>query len=529
MTSNLTEKIQLFFNKPPIRWGLLFVTFAIVFIYHTYPLGLSDFWWHLNTGRWIWEHNTLPTDDPFLFTSVAPLSDAANQILGGYPLSQLLYFASYTLAGISALLVLKGLLMTLFYGLLWNQLRSNGLNRVLALAIVAPLPMLFFRFDDLRPQMFTFIFTLLVMQLAEYHLAQARRQATPKLHELCYLPITMLLWANLHGGFIIGIGILSIHLLAEGLARKSAVHALSKLAYRRLTIITLVSIASTALNPAGITATWASFAVVSGPFSKVIDEFLWTPAYFQFHGIGYMGYTVMATAILPLLAILSKWRKVSLAHWLMLACFLAAGTRSFRFSLLMVAAVIAIASLYLARDLNRWLNQKSGITILLLWCISTGLLANAAIQRTALMTSPIEASVIPSSAVDYLKRAAPTGNIYNFYEYGGYLSWRLYPVKIFIDQRCLSWDTYEAYSQVWRGDYTQIFQKYRIGSVIYPVFEDASGKPSRIVVHLLNDKQWGVGYYDGRNIVLIKSGMNSHLPMLNKQKVIANLAKKLHG
>ena len=50
----------------PVLWGLCLITFALVFVYHTYPLGLSDFWWHLNTGRWIWSNGGLPVDDPFL-------------------------------------------------------------------------------------------------------------------------------------------------------------------------------------------------------------------------------------------------------------------------------------------------------------------------------------------------------------------------------------------------------------------------------------------------------------------------------
>ena len=57
----------------------------------------------------------MPSDDPFLFSSASPLDARASLILRGYPLSQLLFFGAYTLAGESALVVLKGVLMTLFY------------------------------------------------------------------------------------------------------------------------------------------------------------------------------------------------------------------------------------------------------------------------------------------------------------------------------------------------------------------------------------------------------------------------------
>jgi hypothetical protein len=486
-----------FFDKPTAIWMLGFITFALIFIYHTYPLGLSDFWWHLNTGRWIWTNGAMPVDDPFLFSSVTPLDARASLILRGYPLSQLLYFGSYTLAGAYSLVVLKSLLMTLFYGLLWNHFRRSGLHPIAALVIVAALPLLFFRFDELRPQTFSFVFTLLVWQLVESILARERRGVALK-HFVFLLPATMLLWANLHRGFIIGIGIMFVYLFAEWIARRNNRGPLPDAAFRRFLILVGISTAIALFNPAGFTAIWASFTEVSGPFSQVIDEFLGTLRYFDFIGMKHIGYLVVATAVVPAIALLFKRRQVTLAHWLLLASFLTAGIMSFRFSLLMVAMALAIACVYFARDLNLWLTRAKGLPLILLWCISTGFLANAALSRTSLDSSPLETGVMPSAAVDYLVSSKPAGNVYNFFEFGGYLSWRLYPQKIFIDQRNLSWDTYEEYSRCWRGDYSAVFNKYRIGVVFYPVFERPAGKLSRLVAGLLNDKQWAVGYYDGR-------------------------------
>lgn len=292
-------------------------------------------------------------------------------------------------------------------------------------------------------------------------------------------------------------------------------------------ILTIISIAIAFFNPVGITATWASFTEVSGPFSQVIDEFLGTLRYFDFIGMKHVGYLVVATAVIPALALLLKWRELGIAHSLLLVAFLAAGILSFRFSLLMVAMVLAIVCIYFARDLNHWMSGAKGITMILIWCISTGFLANSAFNRTSLSTSPLETGVIPSASVDYLTQAKPAGNVYNFFEYGGYLSWRLYPQKIFIDQRNLSWDTYEEYSQVWRGNYSGVFGKYQIGAVLYPVHEGPAGKLSRLVGGLLNDPQWGVGFYDGRNIVFIKIDININLPMLDKQKVAEHILKQI--
>ncbi len=522
-----------------VLWGLCFITFALVFVYHTYPLGLSDFWWHLNTGRWIWSNGTLPVEDPFLFSSPVPLDARASLILRGYPLSQLLMLAAYSIGGIYALVVLKGALMTLFYGLLWNHLRRNGLHPVLALAVAGLLPLMFFRFDELRPQIFSFIFTLLVMQLVESLLATEKQGKAPRWYMLAALPVIMLLWANLHRGFVIGVGILLVYLLSEWINRRRGNNALSpdvltrdalsKAAFRRFVIVTVVSAGMAFFNPAGITAMWASFTEVSGPFATVVDEFFGTVRYFGFYGMKWLGYLIVAAAAIPFLALLYKWRKLSPAHLVLAASFLAAGVLSFRFSLMMVAVVIAIASGYLAEGINRLCSAGKGVAIVLLWVLSTGLLANAALSRTSLGAAPLETGVIPSGAVDYLARSDIAGNIYNAFEYGGYMSWRLYPRKIFIDQRNLSWEVYEEYSKAWRGDYEQVFGKYRIGAVVYPVADLSTGRPSRLVSGLLGDKRWEVGYYDGRDIVFIRPDINGQLTMLDRQKVVNDIQLRIRG
>ena len=42
--------------------------FALVFLFFTFPMGLSDYWWHMNTGRWIWENLSIPSVDPFTYS-----------------------------------------------------------------------------------------------------------------------------------------------------------------------------------------------------------------------------------------------------------------------------------------------------------------------------------------------------------------------------------------------------------------------------------------------------------------------------
>lgn len=527
---NNSQHTALWWDNKAVQWLFGLATFSLIFVYHASPLALSDFWWHLNTGRWIWSHGALPVDDPFLFTSPVPLDARASMILRGYPLSQLLFFGVYSVAGAYGLLVLKSLLLTLFYFLVWNLLRRSGLHSVLACLAISVLPLLFFRFDELRPQVFSFIFTLLLLQLIQQQLARARRGEPVRWHVAALLPVTMLLWANLHPGYVIGIGMLLVYLASEWLGSKwLARHDLTRSdrlpagAFRRWAITVLAALALSFCNPGGVAALWVSFSEFSGPFVQVIDEFMGTLRYFDYYGAAYIGYGIVALAVIPCVALAFKWRQLSPAHIVLLAGFVAAGILSFRFSLLMVVMVLIFASAYFASALNRWALAARGWPLLILWCVATGALANAALGRTALSRAPLESGVLPAGAADYLRQARPSGNLYNPYEYGGYLSWQLYPQQAFIDQRTLSWATYEEDSRIWRGDYPDVFGKYRIGAAIQPVLERETGKPSRLVAGLLNDEQWEVGYYDRRDIVFIRGDINGHLGMLDKQQVVMDI------
>jgi hypothetical protein len=51
--------------------------------------------------------------------------------------------------------------------------------------------------------------------------------------------------------------------------------------------------------------------------------------------------------------------------------------------------------------------------------------------------------------------------------------------------------------------------------------------PSRLVAKLFRDDAWGVGYYDGRNVIFINRAGNELLPLLDKQQVMADVIRRL--
>jgi hypothetical protein len=78
----------------------------------------------------------------------------------------------------------------------------------------------------------------------------------------------------------------------------------------------------------------------------------------------------------------------------------------------------------------------------------------------------------PANAVRYLAAHPQQGNLFNQYEWGGYLEWRLPEVKTFIDSRT---DIFEYrgvlrdYVAISTFNHTQeLLDRYKIGYVLYP-------------------------------------------------------------
>jgi hypothetical protein len=157
-----------------------------------------DFFWHITAGQWIAEHGTVPTTDPFSFT------------WAGQPwtphewLSELLiYWLVQGLGRVGALFVF-GLFPAAIVATQAAMLTRQGV-RVLAFAVPATLIALVVTpYVTLRPQAVSWLLlSLLIWALLELRAYRPRRV-------LLLIPF-FVLWANLHGVYVIGLGVVAVY------------------------------------------------------------------------------------------------------------------------------------------------------------------------------------------------------------------------------------------------------------------------------------------------------------------------------
>ena len=106
----------------------------------------------------------------------------------------------------------------------------------------------------------------------------------------------------------------------------------------------------------------------------------------------------------------------------------------------------------------------------------------------------------PARAVAFLQAHPPSGPIFNHYDWGGYLIWKLYPAtRVFIDGRA---DLYGkplldqfANTYQFKGDWQQPLQQWRIDTVLVPA-------DSALATGLRSSPGLTVAYEDPQAVVL---------------------------
>jgi hypothetical protein len=134
--------------------------------------------------------------------------------------------------------------------------------------------------------------------------------------------------------------------------------------------------------------------------------------------------------------------------------------------------------------------------------ILAGMVAFAGVHTAQVIDRQPQAEMqsFPARAVAFLQTQPPSVPIFNHYDWGGYLVWKLYPAtRVFIDGRADLYgervlnqfaDTYQ-----FKGDWQQTLQRWNIDTVLVP-------PSSALATGLRSSPEWTVAYEDSQAVVL---------------------------
>ena len=422
---------------------LLFV--AILSLAAVPPLD-PDLWWHLANGRLIATTASIPHVDLYSFS-------AAGQAWVMHEwLADLGMYGLYQLGGLPLLVAIAALVVTAAAICLYQLLRRGGLHPTAAVGLTLVGALAGSTAWGARPQLLNLLFTgVLLVGLSRYRDHQLR---------VWMLPPFIWLWANLHSGFLVGVIIGLLFVGGEAVdARLRRASAMSWPRIRALAIAVAAGGALAIVNPFGIQTVLFPLGTLTSPLIQNNIQEWASPDFHSTAGL------MLEVVLFILLAGLATRRVTARSsEWLLALALLYLGLASQRNvplfilgaaplagrcaqALLQVAGELAPASRRsMTQAALRWSPPRPAapgvalgiINLALLLIVGAGMLGYRALPslQPASEASAISA-VLPVDSTAALERIGRPLRIFNYYDYGGYLVWRLYPGggRVFIDGR----------------------------------------------------------------------------------------------
>lgn len=434
------------------------IEYAACAMAFVYALGLTfrhsltdtDLWWHLKSGERLSAGAFYCGSDPFSFSSPSPLTPAMRNGLKAHWLGQAALWRVYRATGPAGLAVLRGMLLLAPFALVWALLRRRGLRPLAGLSLIAPGALIAAAqlvYTCERPQAFSYLFTAALVALLE----RGRRGAG------IWLAPLMLLWSNCHAGYILGDALLIIAGAGAALAAARARNG----AEARFALCAGAAVLCSFVNPAHaslfVRYTLGMAAQVLGALgpaahsgglqelSRFIVEYKPLPLLFaRSSGFGWAAayWAFAATAAAAVIAAFWVRRGSGAARLCTAAALIAFANlhaKGVMFSLAPLAWLCGVSMLDIKR-LRPRLARALALTPAAIAAVFAASLA--ARNPAALMPGPPPAWIspeFPAAAASFLgaNRAAP--EIFNFYDWGGYLIWRLCPpYRVFADGRFIN-------------------------------------------------------------------------------------------
>jgi hypothetical protein len=481
--------------KLTIRNLFLIILFCGIFYLSLKPIVDPDFWWHLRTGQLIEQTRSIPKADPFSFTA------NSKQWTAHEWLSDLLIYGLYTVGGYGLLIMFYSTVITssfIFPYLLCPQ-RSKpyiaGFAVLLGAITSAPI-------WGVRPQMFNMLFVSILFFLLD------RYRQNGNIKALIPIPLVMILWVNLHAGFILGIGIELIFILGYLLEvafktyyKKEKIDRPSQKPLLFLIGVLIISIIAALFNPSGLKIMIYPFQTLTdSSMQKFISEWF-SP---DFHQLIWQPFALLILALIG--AGMVGKRPISITRILLALVFGYGALRSIRnIPLFAIAAIPVLAEQFNALfEFKQEAPKPSRFFRFLAPVLLAGVVLVLTIGSTQMIKNQqeSESKTFPLDAVNWIVENKPAGHIFNTYNWGGYLVWKLYPeYLVYIDGRA------DLYGKDFLSEYTEIYfskpgweeklEQEKIGFVLVE-------KDSLLANALRQNSSWELTYEDKISVIFLR-------------------------
>jgi hypothetical protein len=465
-----------------------------------------DTGYHIRAGEYILDTLSIPKHDMFSFLS-PPIPWTAHEWL-----SEVMMGAIHGIFGLAGIFIFFSTLISFVYYFLFKILQSLKANIIIAtiviISVIASSQMHWLA----RPHIFSMLLVLLWYFLLDAYQYDKKN--------ILYLQIPlMLLWVNLHAGFIIGIILNGIYLfgnMVELISSPSPERSIYKKKVIFLGLITVVCLIVSLVNPYGYQILLFPFKLITEKFiMNNIGEYL-SPNFHSAWAIPFEAFLLFTLAVLAF----SKER-LNLVELLLILLFLHMSLYSARYIPLFSIMAAPIVAKQLKRLLATsngkffdFLNRKGASFSEMdaagkdfIWPAVVFLII-VVLLFSGQLKADFDPDNKPVAASIFLEKEHINGNMFNNDEFGDYFIYRNYPAyKVFIDGRndMYGVEKLKEYHRVinFEHGWEDILEKYNITWIIY----DSSSPLSR---YLMQNKNWRLIYSDKVASIFLKETPENH-------------------
>lgn len=440
----------------PSTAEVCFITLSLIMLFsrvNKYYFLDGDPGWHIRAGQYMLETHSIPHHDIFSFTK-------PNAWWVAYEWgTEVIFAALHSRFGLNGVVLFMVLVLATTYTLLYKLLRREGFSFLLSF------PLLLFvilgsNFHWVaRPHIVSYLFVVPYFYFLDRFTA-----GTLSAKRIWVLPVLMILWVNLHAGFIAGVTMVLTFFFSAAFEYVFASHerrAVLRPKVEQTGVVVVMTLAASLINPNG----YKLYGYLYDYFKTVHNLNLFNEQFspsFQW----FIFHPFLVAVIAPTLLLLYSRYRLRLEEALTLVVWIALGLISLRnipVMLLICAPIYARLLRGVGEPLKENLSRAPRfqrallrifqrielvvsmernfrrhlwsvvVLVVLCWVVAhQGYLGGHRVMDFRYLKE----RGFPVAAIEYLKSHMPPGHVFNDSVTGGFLIYNFYPnIKVFIDGR----------------------------------------------------------------------------------------------
>jgi hypothetical protein len=535
---------------------LITIFFLLITCFFFNKVFTSDYGIHLSIGKHIVETMKVPGKEFLVYPA---LNDTMNFEEIGF---QVILYLVYSMVGTNGVSVFVWFIAATTFLFLYKSLRAREVNPYIALFTLMIFAVSFRIRLQPRPEIFSYLFCSFLIYACSVFYYKGNRKI------IYSFPFLFLLWANIHPSTLAGLGIVGAFgtqsLLIAYRERKNR-EVIKNILLIPLGIF-ILSFLATLMSKHGFESVITPIRLVtSATITQNISEMISlknTPYY------KYFKYIVLLAAVSCSLGLISfrlKIHDILMAFYGLKVGFQVARAMAFMsiFTIPLVACSFdgAIKRIreYIDRQQENALEEKSEregkrkgrkktkskkikvadvapkpappgsrsyarVALLVLWVLFFTATAGGGYYIHMGMHGQLEQGIgltehkFSLKSAEFLRNLDIKGNMFNFFDLGGFIDWQLSPKKLaFIDGRGGKQFTDHQLVTGASEEIENIFEKYNITYIVTKA-ADSSGLILPLIKYLTNSPRWELVFADGLTVIYMKN-IPDNAEIISKYKI----------